>query len=54
MQTYLRLGQYANAVESAAEFRDIFGAGNFYVELMDHGLDIETRVRSDLLRSRRT
>nr|WP_300147175.1 DNA polymerase III subunit alpha [Propionicimonas sp.] len=50
VQTYLRLGQYQQAVESAAEFRDIFGAGNFYVELMDHGLDIETRVRSDLLR----
>ncbi len=50
VQTYLRLGQYNQAVESAAEFRDIFGEGNFYVELMDHGLDIETRVRSDLLR----
>ena len=24
------------------EFRDIFGAGNFFLELMDHGLDIET------------
>ena len=50
VQTYLRLGQYDQAVESAAEFRDIFGKGNFYVELMDHGLDIETRVRADLLR----
>ena len=50
VQTYLRLGQFDNAVESAAEFRDIFGAGNFYVELMDHGLSIETRVREDLLR----
>ncbi len=50
VQTYLRLGQYDQAVASAAEFRDIFGAGNFYVELMDHGLDIETRVRADLLR----
>ncbi|MFT4216431.1 MAG: DNA polymerase III subunit alpha [Micropruina sp.] len=50
VQTYLRLGQYQQAVESAAEFRDIFGAGNFYCELMDHGLDIERRVRHDLLR----
>ena len=50
VQTYLRLGQYEQAVASAAEFRDIFGEGNFYVELMDHGLDIETRVRADLLR----
>jgi DNA polymerase III subunit alpha len=50
VQTYLRLGNYKEAVASAAEFRDIFGAENFYVELMDHGLEIENRVRSDLLR----
>ncbi|SDE22395.1 DNA polymerase III subunit alpha [Auraticoccus monumenti] len=50
VQTYLRLGQYEAARESAAEFRDIFGAGNYYLELMDHGLSIETRVRQDLLR----
>ncbi len=50
VQTYLRLGQYDNARASAAEFRDIFGEGNYFLELMDHGLDIETRVRSDLLR----
>lgn len=50
VQTYLRLGQFDEAVKSAAEFRDIFGKGNFFVELMDHGLDIETRVRQDLLR----
>src|ERR1700744_1493723 len=50
IQTWLRIGDYAKARASAAEFRDIFGAGNFYLELMDHGLDIETRVRDDLLR----
>jgi DNA polymerase-3 subunit alpha len=50
VQTYLRLGQYDQAVASAAEFRDLFGADNYYVELMDHGLSIETRVRADLLK----
>ena len=50
VQTYLRLGQYQEALASAAEFRDIFGAENFYVELMDHGLEIENRVRDGLLR----
>ncbi len=50
VQTYLRLGQYREALASAAEFRDIFGADNFFVELMDHGLEIENRVRDDLLR----
>ena len=50
VQTWLRIGDYERARASAAEFRDIFGAGNFFVELMDHGLDIETRVRDGLLR----
>ncbi len=50
VQTYLRLGMYPKAVQAAADFRDIFGAGNFYVELMDHGLSIESRVRDGLLR----
>lgn len=50
VQTRLRLGQYREAVETAAEFRDIFGVGNFFVEVMDHGLAIEKRVRDDLLK----
>lgn len=50
VQTRLRLGQYKEALEAAAEFRDIFGEGNYYVELMDHGLDIERRTQKDLLR----
>ena len=49
IQTWLRIGNYEKARASAAEFRDIFGAGNFYLELMDHGLDIETQVRAGLL-----
>ncbi|HET7784105.1 MULTISPECIES: DNA polymerase III subunit alpha [Micrococcaceae] len=50
IQTRLRLGQYREALEAAAEFRDIFGAENYFCELMDHGLDIERRVTGDLLR----
>src|SRR4051794_5365838 len=50
VQTYLRLGRYHEALASAAEFRDLFGAGNYFVELMDHGLIIENRVRADLLK----
>ncbi|HEY5822289.1 MAG TPA: DNA polymerase III subunit alpha, partial [Propionibacteriaceae bacterium] len=50
VQTYLRLGKYADALASAAEFKDLFGAENYFVELMDHGLSIENRVRQDLLR----
>jgi len=50
VQTRLRLGQYDEAVAAAAEFRDIFGAENYFVELMDHGLGIEKRVMADLIR----
>ncbi|MDN5852126.1 MAG: DNA polymerase III subunit alpha, partial [Actinomycetia bacterium] len=50
IQTWLRIGDYEKARESAAEFRDIFGKENFFLELMDHGLSIETRVREGLLR----
>jgi DNA polymerase-3 subunit alpha len=50
VQTRLRLGQYREAVEAAAAYRDIFGPGNFFVEIMDHGLPIEQRTRKDLLR----
>lgn len=50
VQTRLRLGQYDEAVQAAADFRDIFGAENFFCEIMDHGLGIEKRIMSDLLR----
>ena len=50
VQTWLRIGDFEKACAAAAEFRDIFGPENFYLELMDHGLDIERRVRDDLLR----
>jgi DNA polymerase III subunit alpha len=50
IQTWLRIGDYAKARATAAEFRDIFGADSFFLELMDHGLDIETRVRDGLIR----
>ena len=49
VQTRLRLGQPDAALEAAAKYRDIFGAENYFVELMDHGLDIETRVRDGLV-----
>src|SRR5690606_29918579 len=49
IQTRLRLGQYDEARKAAAEFRDIFGAENFFCEIMDHGIDIERRVMSELL-----
>ncbi|MBM3720973.1 MAG: DNA polymerase III subunit alpha [Actinobacteria bacterium] len=50
IQTRLRMGAYAEARSAAATYREIFGPNNFYIELMDHDLEIENRVKSDLLR----
>ena len=50
IQTRLRMGAYKEAIKAASDFRDIFGAENFYLEVMDHGIDIETRVKADLLK----
>jgi DNA polymerase-3 subunit alpha len=49
VQTRLRLGQTAEALQAASDYRDIFGAENFFLELMDHGLPIERSVREGLL-----
>ncbi|CAN5368509.1 DNA polymerase III subunit alpha [soil metagenome] len=49
VQTRLRLGHTQEALEAAAKWREIFGPENFFLELMDHGLDIERRVREGLL-----
>ncbi len=50
IQTRLRLGQYDEAVREAGELQEIFGRDSVFLELMDHGIDIEKRVRDDLLR----
>ena len=50
VQTRLRLGQYDQALKTAARYQDIFGKENYFLELMDHGIPIETAVREDLLR----
>ena len=50
IQTRLRMGNYKEAMHAASDYRDIFGANNFFLELMDHGIDVETRVKTDLLK----
>ncbi|KAB7759447.1 DNA polymerase III subunit alpha [Mycolicibacterium mucogenicum] len=49
VQTRLRLGHEQEAIEAAAKWQDIFGKENFFLELMDHGIEIERRVREGLL-----
>ncbi|MEP9380906.1 DNA polymerase III subunit alpha [Nocardioides sp. KR10-350] len=50
IQVHLRHGNYDAARKAAGEFQDILGKDSYFLELMDHGLDIENRVRDDLLR----
>lgn len=50
VQVRMRLGQWDEAVAAAGRLRDIFGKDNFFVELMDHGIEIEKRTRADLLK----
>src|SRR5699024_1935034 len=49
VQTRLRLGQFDEAVKAAGEYQDMFGKDHYFIELMDHGLEIEKRVTKDLL-----
>lgn len=48
VQTRLRLGQFDEAVKAAADYRDIFGEENYFLELMEHDNSVEKRVREDL------
>lgn len=50
VQVHLRYGQYEAARQVAADYQDILGKENYFLELMDHGLSIENRVRDGLLR----
>ncbi len=49
VQTRLRLGQFDEALKAAAQYQDALGKEHYYLEIMDHGLPIEKRVRDDLL-----
>ncbi len=50
VQVHLRHGNYDAARQAAGDYQDILGKESYFLELMDHGLDIETRVRQDLIR----
>ncbi|MEU6851908.1 DNA polymerase III subunit alpha [Actinacidiphila alni] len=48
ISTRIRLGQMDEAIKAAGEYQDIFGKENFFVEIMDHGIDIDRRARQGL------
>ncbi|RJQ72220.1 DNA polymerase III subunit alpha [Pseudonocardiaceae bacterium YIM PH 21723] len=49
VSTRLRLGQFQEAVQAASDYKDIFGAENFFLEVMDHEIAMERDLRSSLL-----
>ncbi len=46
---YILKNDYASAEEYAKKLDEIFGRGNFYLELQNHGIDEEDEVRQGLL-----
>ena len=54
VQRLLQQDKFGAACQAAADYRDIFGRENFFCELMDHGIEIERRVRDDLVRLKKT
>jgi DNA polymerase III subunit alpha len=49
----LTAGRYEKAKAVALEYQDIFGRGNFYLEIQDQGLEAERKIQNDLLRMER-
>ena len=43
-------GKYEAAKAAAGKFQDIFGRGNFFLEIQDQGLEDEKRIHADLFR----
>lgn len=50
VQKNLVRGMYEEAVKSAKRYEDIFGKGNFFLELQDHGISEQGLVNQHLLR----
>ena len=46
----LLAGNYEKAKGAAAQYQDIFGQGNFYLEIQDQGLAEEKKIQTDLFR----
>ena len=50
VQKYLERGLYQQAREAALRYEGIFGKGNFFLELQDHGIPAQKTVNQALLR----
>lgn len=50
VQRYLTKGLYEEAKNSALEYQEIFGKGNYFLELQDHGIPDQALVNQQLLK----
>ena len=50
---HLVAGEYEKARKAAAQYQDIFGKGNFYLEIQDQGLEQEKKIHEALFRLER-
>ncbi len=46
----LMKGNYDTARSTAKQYEDIFGRGNFFLEIQDQGLELEKKIHADLFR----
>src|ERR1700754_3885236 len=46
----LMAGKYEAARNVAAGYQDIFGKGNFFLEIQDQGLELEKKIHADMFR----
>lgn len=47
---YLLAGDFKRAIDTAAMYKDIFGHGNYFVELQDHRLKEQAAIKEGLLK----
>ena len=53
VQRYLTRGMYEEAKKAALHYQEIFGKGNFFLELQDHGIPAQRTADQGLLRMSR-
>ena len=46
----LMAGKYDRARATASQYQDIFGKGNFFLEIQDQGLELEKKIHADLFK----
>src|SRR6202522_3607858 len=47
---HLMAGKYEEAKATASQYQDIFGRGNFFLEIQDQGLELEKKIHAALFR----